>query len=480
MRKRFTNTEGDIVSSGENITASPDAQKKTPVKLSKFELFKEYVHINSKAIKVFSVGIICFVIILGMISNVKMGYVVVLGNEKIGYVKEKDKAVDIVKAIENELSVYTEEDIDLSSSFSPAFAPNSSFKSDDEIEEVIKSTLEYYTDACAVYVDDTLAFACKDEQSAKDTVSAFEKYVLGDGEILESEILNKIEYKNEKVVATLLVSGEDAMETILGTNSKEGLYTIVEGDTLWSIGIENDIATDHLMELNNIDSEIIKPGQVLRIKDPTPLISIEYKEKISYIEYHPYETIYEHDSSMTKGRYKTVQEGSKGETAIEAIVTNVNNHETNREITKSEVICEPVNEIIKVGTKPKPKTAATGIFGRPISGGYVSSAFGNRSRGYHTGIDWAISYGTPIYAADGGTVTSAGWGGGYGYMIKISHGNGYETLYAHCSKLAVKYGQKVAKGQVIGYVGSTGNSTGPHLHFEIRKNGQYLNPANYV
>lgn len=481
MRKKFTNTEGYVVSSGEEINASPDAEKITPIKLSRFSLFKEYVRANRRNVKIFSTGIIFFVVILGIISNVKMGYAVVFNDQTIGYVKEKDKAETVISSIKNELSVYAGgEDISITSSFSPAFAPNNSFKNDEEIETIIKSSLEYYTDGCAVYIDDALAFACSDEQTARATVSEFENRILGGSEIIESKIQNKIEYKNEKVVATLLVSQKDALETILGTNSADGLYTIVEGDTLWSIGMENDIATDHLMELNGIESEVIQPGQVVRVKDPVALINIEYKKKISYIEYQPFETIYEYDSNLTKGSYKTTQEGSKGETAVEAIVTNVNSHEINREITKSELICEPVNEIIKVGTKPKPKTAATGVFGRPIGGGYVSSSFGYRSRGYHTGIDWAVSYGTPIYAADGGTVTSSGWGGGYGYMIKISHGNGYETLYAHCSKLAVKSGQKVAKGQVIAYVGSTGNSTGPHLHFEIRKNGQYLNPANYV
>ncbi len=119
---------------------------------------------------------------------------------------------------------------------------------------------------------------------------------------------------------------------------------------------------------------------------------------------------------------------------------------------------------------------------RPISG-IIMSRFGSREsiRSYaHRGLDIAASTGTPIKAAAAGTVTVAGYNSSYGYMIKISHGNGVETVYAHCSQLIATKGQKVSQGQVIAKVGSTGNSTGPHLHLEVRKNGTILNPQNYV
>ena len=117
-------------------------------------------------------------------------------------------------------------------------------------------------------------------------------------------------------------------------------------------------------------------------------------------------------------------------------------------------------------------------FIRPISGD-ISSRYGER--GGHSGLDIAGSYGTTIYAAASGTVVYAGsTGTGYGIAVKIAHGNGIETLYAHCSRVLVKAGQSVSQGQAIAERGSTGNSTGPHLHFEIRKNGTSLNPQNYI
>jgi murein DD-endopeptidase MepM/ murein hydrolase activator NlpD len=113
--------------------------------------------------------------------------------------------------------------------------------------------------------------------------------------------------------------------------------------------------------------------------------------------------------------------------------------------------------------------------------GTISSRFGRRGGGTHTGLDIAGRHGTPIKAAAGGTVTAAGNSGtGYGIWVKISHGNGVETLYAHCSSVSVSVGQTVGQGEYIAAMGSTGNSTGSHLHFEVRVNGVSVNPQHYV
>lgn len=115
----------------------------------------------------------------------------------------------------------------------------------------------------------------------------------------------------------------------------------------------------------------------------------------------------------------------------------------------------------------------------PISG-TITSRFGSRSRGIHTGLDIATSTGTPIKAAASGVVTYSGYKGSYGYMVVIAHANSVQTYYAHCSRLYVSAGDEVNKGDVIAAVGNTGNSTGPHLHLEVRVNGVAKNPQNYV
>lgn len=111
--------------------------------------------------------------------------------------------------------------------------------------------------------------------------------------------------------------------------------------------------------------------------------------------------------------------------------------------------------------------------------GYRLSPFGY-SRQFHSGIDIGTKRGTPIYSTADGTVKFAGYQSGYGYVIHVSHGYGYTTVYAHMSKLAARAGQSVKRGDVIGYVGSSGRSTGPHLHYEVRVNGNTVNPWPYM
>lgn len=160
---------------------------------------------------------------------------------------------------------------------------------------------------------------------------------------------------------------------------------------------------------------------------------------------------------------------------------------------------EPVKKVTVAKTVNKTTTKSTGTVNtgynvssgkanlgisliKPVSG-IITSRFGVSSRirsSNHTGLDIATSTGTPIKAAAGGTVTFSGYKGSYGYMVVISHGNGVQTYYGHCSQLYVSAGQTVAQGATIAAVGSTGNSTGPHLHLEIRVNGVAYNPQNYL
>lgn len=130
-------------------------------------------------------------------------------------------------------------------------------------------------------------------------------------------------------------------------------------------------------------------------------------------------------------------------------------------------------------------TATSQGFIKPAAGG-ITSPYGARRHpvtgrnSFHTGVDYGASYGTPIKASKSGTVTTAGWHTAYGKMIIIDHGSGQSTLYAHSSQLNVSVGQQVSQGQTIALVGSTGYSTGPHLHFEVRINGQHQDPTRYV
>ena len=216
-------------------------------------------------------------------------------------------------------------------------------------------------------------------------------------------------------------------------------------------------------------------------------------------------------------KYYAILEGEEEKAYVpdfataEQIVTNLKEKESNNindisilelydtELQKFSTVDETVAALYVKKVEPVKKPVTTGKvntstnisykkvpisinFIRPISG-TITSRFGAKSRirvSNHTGLDIGAPTGTKIKAAASGTVTFSGYKGSYGYMIVISHGNGIETYYGHCSKLYVSAGTYVNQGDIIAAVGNTGNSTGPHLHLEVRVNGVAYNPQNYV
>ncbi|MBE6610563.1 MAG: hypothetical protein E7634_07835 [Ruminococcaceae bacterium] len=211
-------------------------------------------------------------------------------------------------------------------------------------------------------------------------------------------------------------------------------------------------------------------------------ITFSYTVNEKETKYISFETVYQNSSSYYEGTSKVKTEGVKGETLQTYRVTYKDDTEVSRELVNEKTVKSPVNKVVLIGTKKS--TASTGKYAWPTKSVYVTSYYGPRMlRGkydYHIGIDLRAAKGTSIYAADGGKVTHAAYLGSYGYLIKIQHDNGDETYYAHLSKMSVKVGDRVYKGQEIAKSGTTGNVTGPHLHFEIRKNGKTVNPINYL
>jgi|GEM_PF-5534882 len=138
---------------------------------------------------------------------------------------------------------------------------------------------------------------------------------------------------------------------------------------------------------------------------------------------------------------------------------------------------EPALPVKKATKSPKPKWLR---FGKPVLNAFLSSPFGFRWGRMHEGIDLAVPHGTPITATEAGRVTYSGWAEGYGNFVVVDHGAGFSSRYGHASKLLVRSGQKVKKGQTIALVGSTGHSTGPHLHFELVSQGKHLNPLPFI
>ncbi|QUI21292.1 peptidoglycan DD-metalloendopeptidase family protein [Vallitalea pronyensis] len=274
-----------------------------------------------------------------------------------------------------------------------------------------------------------------------------------------------------------------ATEMITKENEKEKTYAVEQGDTLSGIASKNDMKLQDLLKMNpGVESQkYINIGQQIIVTVPEPELSVATKEKIAYTKPIPRSVTKVENKDKYKGTNTILDNGADGEMLVTAIVTKVNGYEESREVVDEKVVTEPKDKVLEVGIKPFPSKGATGNFVYPVVGGTFSSPFGYRRGGFHHGIDLAISTGTPIRASDGGRVIFAGWKNStYGYAVDIDHGNGVLTRYAHCSRILVKSGQSVSQYQTIAKVGSTGKSTGPHVHFEIRFNGVAANPMKYI
>lgn len=274
-----------------------------------------------------------------------------------------------------------------------------------------------------------------------------------------------------------------AIEEVTKDQEKEQIYEVVSGDTLSQIAEKNELPLADLIAMNDTiedENSTIRVGDELIVTVPEPELSVERMEEVYYEEDYEAEIIYVDNDDWYTTQTVTLQEPSAGHRIVVADVTYRNGEETGREILKEEITYEAVPKIVERGTKIPP------TYVKPISGGRFSSGFGRRkapTRGassYHKGIDWATPVGTAVMASSAGTVTKAGWGSGYGYVVYIRHADGRETRYGHLSKILVSTGQTVSQGQKIALSGNTGVSTGPHVHFEILINGSQVNPLNYL
>ncbi|MBP3952624.1 peptidoglycan DD-metalloendopeptidase family protein [Bacillus suaedae] len=309
------------------------------------------------------------------------------------------------------------------------------------------------------------------------------KITLEIGDVLYKDIsfTKDVEIAEHVVDPTKVISVTDAVDLIKKGVLKETPYIVKEGDVLGAIANNHGLTTKELLDINkdlNEDS-VINIGDQLNVTVYEPIVEVLTTKVKKVEEDIPFETEVQEDSSLWKGDQKVTQEGSTGKQVIEYEITEQNGKMVKREILSEEITEEPVKKIVVKGTKVIP-SRGSGQVAWPAVGGYISSYQGNRWGRFHRGIDIARPSNYNILSADNGTVTSVGYQGGYGNVVRINHNNGIETLYAHLDSIDVSVGQTVSQGQKIGVMGRTGNSTGVHLHFEIYENGQLKNPMDYL
>ena len=406
----------------------------------------------------------------------------------LGIVSEQRDVLEILDLISEELSHEYGSNISINADTDITFRPVISIGKEIDDADTVLKRFTYMGDiqaqAYAIVVDGELIATVESQKIAEEVLQSIKDIYAktGSGKKYE-EVSFKEEVKIQPYDTTLAgISSKNAtIKKIKSGRQQESTYEVKSGDTLYGICEKLGVTFNELMKMNPNISEntVLHIGDKFVTQEEVPLLTVRTVEVATFAEKVKYKTEYQKSSSYYEGEKIVQRAGSNGKAKITARLVKENGKTVSRKDLNKEIIKQPVSKIVIKGTKKVPPKKGTGQLQRPVAVG-VYRGYGPRWGRMHYGLDYAASTGTPIHAADGGTVISAGRSGAYGMRIMIDHGGNIKTLYAHCSALYVSAGQQVYKGQTIAAVGSTGRSTGPHCHFEVFVNGANVNPANYV
>ena len=456
----------------------------------KLERFKRYSEDHKKGmLMVFAIAMMVVMGAAGVL-NYCTAYEYSYNGQKLGLVKEKDDVLQITDLVQGALTEEKNMKIVIDAKDDITFHRKLALDESqiDDSEQVLKR-LTYMGDlkvkAIGIYVDGKKIGAVQDRKTAEKALKDVADKYTKEGDNIEVEsvrFLEKVDIKTANTDLEDLHSEEEMVDLLCTSGEKETVHKVVAGDTLHSIAKKYDVWEDQLLADNKgINSKKLELGSNIIVKQQAPVLTYEVVEKITYDKVIEHKVEEQKSADIYEGMTETQQAGSDGLSEITARVTLQNGKKVEEEDLVTTVKDEPVTEVVLVGTKERPPTVGSGKYIWPLKDSFTqSSGFGSRWGRQHKGIDLAVSVGTTVYAADGGTVVEAQYSGSYGNVVMIDHQNGQETRYAHNSKLLVKKGDKVYQGQPIAKSGNTGRSTGPHVHFEIRFNGEPRNPLNYL
>ena len=367
--------------------------------------------------------------------------------------------------------------------YATAFVRRSDVTDTTTFEQDLADELGQVTYGYSLYIDDELVGSTQYAGALEDLLEQI-KQIYVSADTLSVDFVENVRIAEGYVPTDSVMNLGTIAELLNSTKAGEVTYTVVKGDTWGQIANNNGMTAAELEALNpGYDINRIHIGDALTLSNAVPYLTVKVTERQNYIEDINYDVNYVSDSSMWQGDERVISKGTYGSADIVADVTYINGEEQERTVISSVTLSDPVAETRARGTKVRPTWYPTGSFRWPCSG-RITSYFGYRNTGIrgatsnHKGIDIACSYGTPIYAADGGRVTYAGYKGAMGYVVIIDHNNGYVTYYEHNSSLLVSAGQTVYKGQQVAKAGRSGVASGVHCHFGIQRHGSYVTPLN--
>ena len=348
-------------------------------------------------------------------------------------------------------------------------------------DAILRNSGDDIAEAVGVYVEGEFVGAMQDGDELNDVLDGLKE---GQSQYDKDDPDQRVEFvqdvKTEEglfPISTVL-EGESLRKKLTHQTVVEKVYTVQAGDTFGRIAQRHDMTSSELKALNpHIENtNFLQIGDKLVVQRAQSFLQVKVVKTIRYTEVIDYKTQTVYRNDKDEGYSSVTTYGKEGSRDVVAEIVYVDGIESERAVVKTTVTKQPVTKVVEVGT-------------RKIAPFYWPVPVCHRVyQGYHGGhLAWDISSGgtpvrgTPCLAADSGTVIYAqtGWNGGYGYLVKIRHANGLVTVYAHLDAVHVKEGQRVSRGQQIGKIGNTGASQGPHLHFEVIRNGSRVNPKTY-
>ncbi len=468
--------------------------------LEKFQTLNQYIQRKQKIIIISTIT--GFVIIASSYGvyyyNSDIIYHVVVDGQEIGIVNDKNVIEDWEKEHYEKLKEeYFNIELDLNNNI--VFISDRKLNADynnEETLESLKNVVAYEAIGVAIVVDgksigvvnnietanDLLGLIQEEYIPKKNTVTASSLDAPNSDEIqlLSIEILEDVSFQDVEVSPEEIIVQDDMLTLLKKGTLEEKIYIVQKGDTISEIAEKFDLTIEQVYKMNpELNGELINIGDELIVTALTSPVTVKTTENKKRIEEIPYSVSYETDNSMYLNESKVLVKGVEGKKLVEYEITKENGDIVEKIILSQETQEEAIEMVVAKGTKFVP-SKGSGVISWPTIGGIITSPYGPRWGSFHYGIDISGVNDRTIKAADGGTIIYTGYRGGYGNCIIIDHGNGVQTLYGHLSSINVALGTKIAKGQKIGVMGSTGNAYGVHLHFEVIVDGEKKNPINYI
>lgn len=458
--------------------------------------FKEGVGNNRKLIRRgfnYVLPVVLVVVLVTMMSvtqNLTFAVQVSYNGQTVGYIQDETVFESAEQKMQQRI-VYEngEEAINIVPQYSVSLVSKDAILDENSLaDNMIRNSNLDIVEAEGFYIGDQFYGAVEDTSELEQALDGILDSYRSDAANESVEFEQSYDFRSGLYLASSVVNEKELVSMVTSQKEEEQSYTIKTGDSPYGIAQVNSVSLNELVSLNPGILEKCMPGQAVKLSSSVPFMSVKVSRTLTYEESVPFETVEVADKKYLKGTKVTTQEGANGSRQVTATVDYVNGVEVNRTVLDTVVTKEPVEKHVTVGSAVPTVTtpsgggsyapgAGSGMFINPCPSGYVSQEYGNRG---HKGMDIASGYGNTVYASAGGTVILAKWYSGYGKAVMIDHGNGIVTLYGHNSNLFVQQGQVVAQGQPIAAVGSTGWSSGNHCHFEIRVNGQFVNPRRYI